>query len=114
MDIPARNASAILRAVDDRLNVLTGMMSHQKSLTICVRYRDHSVSNELVQSVRACLASRLEKRFPGKVSDRYGEMVIGKCTLRVRAADATKAPDLIITVEMPEPELSGDTPESGS
>lgn len=103
MDTPARTAFEILRAVEDRMNVLAGMMSHQKSLTVCVRYKDHSVTNDLVQKVRACLTSLLEQRYPGQVMDRYGEMVIGKCTLRIRAADSTKSPDLIITVDNPKP-----------
>lgn len=99
MDPAARAAIDVFRAVDERMNVLSSMVEGQKSLTICVRYRDASVDEQLVRAVRECLTRLLEEHYPGQVSNRYGELAVGQCTLRIRAADSSKSPDMIITVD---------------
>lgn len=97
----ARTADAVSSAVDERLKLLTAMIASQQSLTIWVRYEDHAVTSSLVRQVHACLATRLDDFFPGQVSERHGDLVIGRCRVHVRAADGTRAPDMVITVEDP-------------
>lgn len=93
----------VSRAVADRLRLLIGMLRGQDRLEIAVRYRDHSVSSELVRDVRSCLSAALSDHFPGQVSEKFGSLTVGNCRLTIGPVSSSRGADMLITVDTPEP-----------